>query len=125
MFVKFRNNKFILSTPPNDEEQENLMSELINIPNLINLAEVLYFVMQDTKFDKYFEHFKTTHNVSKKPLLAILAGIISQGCHFGANRMSKMVKNIKAWELENALTWYFELETSLMQMIVCYTLYTG
>ena len=111
--IKMRKDgKFILNTPVR-EESENSIAELLSNMDYKNLPSIIQYVMEETNFIEAFSHLKGKHMVTKKPVKAIAANMISYGCKLGSGRMSKIAKNINKNEFHNVDNWYFYLENLL------------
>lgn len=75
------------------------------------LLEVLATVHRFTDFLEAFEHWQGKYARPTPPDRTFFAGIIGLGCFIGLPKIATISTRITEAELENAVHWYFSLET--------------
>ena len=110
-FINFKKSEnFSVKTPGLNKDEENNLIELFPKNKYLSLFEILSTINKATKFTDSFEHWKIKHNREKPQDKTFFAGIIGHGCNLGIRKTAKISKSINQNELENTVTWYFDID---------------
>lgn len=74
------------------------------------LIEILNTVENFTQYLSSFEHHSQKYNREKPRTSLFYAGIMSQGCNIGINKLAQTSNGIHESELDNTVNWYFSLD---------------
>jgi TnpA family transposase len=106
-----KNGKWHLTTPKVEKPPRLPLLEIFPEKRYISLLEVLSTVNRFSHFLDGFEHWQGKYARPKPPDRTFYAGILGFGCFIGLPKMATISTRISESELENAVNWYFSLET--------------
>jgi predicted phosphatase len=101
----------IIHTPREEEEEAQPIGNFLPNGRYISLLEVLSTVERHTKFLDAFQHWQVKYTKERPADRSFYAGIIGYGCRLGIGKIAQTSNQISDSELENAVNWYFSLET--------------